>query len=186
MLITLSAKSGREFKMDIEKELSENQAILIVMQGLNYSKLTSDVTKKLSEKRVCFATLNKTYPAVEEWLNKSGCDTKNFFFIDAISRALKDVKGQKKKCSFVGTPSALTELSIAISDNLSNFDYLVFDSVSTLTIYNKVGAVEKFTSSIVNKIREAKVKSIFFILEGDKTIGAMSMVFDKVLELKGG
>jgi hypothetical protein len=171
--------------MDIEKELSTNKAMLISMQSLSYSSTVIKITKALSGKKVCFATLNKTYPAVEEWLNKSGCNTKNFFFIDAISRALKDVKGQDKKCSFVGTPSALTNLSITISKNLSNFDYFVFDSISTLMIYNNASSVEKFISSLVNKIREEDVKSLFFALQGDKAIGAMSMFFDKVLELEG-
>jgi hypothetical protein len=171
--------------MDIEKELSNNQEILIVMQSLNYSSSVLNTIKKFSGKKVCFATLNKTYPAVEEWLNKNRCDTSNFFFIDAISRALKDVKGQTKKCAFLGTPSALTNLSITVSKSLPDFDYFVFDSISTLMIYNNASSVEKFISSMVNKLREAKVKSLFFALQGDKSIGAISMFFDNVLELKG-
>jgi hypothetical protein len=37
--------------MDIGKELSENQAILIVMQSLNYSKSVISITKNLGARQ---------------------------------------------------------------------------------------------------------------------------------------
>jgi KaiC/GvpD/RAD55 family RecA-like ATPase len=170
--------------MEIEKELSDNQVLLVVMENLNYSKSVMGITKKLSGKNVCFATLNKTYPAIEEWLKKNKVDAKNFVFIEAVSRIIKNAQSEHDKFRFVSSPSALTELSIAISETAQKgIDYLVFDSVSTLLIYNSPKKVEMFLSGIVNKIRSFKTKGIFLILKNDKLIQSCSMFVDNVLEL---
>jgi hypothetical protein len=169
--------------MDVEKELLNNKTLLIVLPSSRYSQSVLKIAKKLTGKKVLFITLNKTYPFVEELLNKNGCDTKYCFFIDAISSALKNVKKQKK-CYFLKNPSALTELSIAISESMGKFEYVIFDSISTLMIYNNPSSVEKFVSSITNKLRTGGLKSVFFILEGEKSLKAMSMFFENVLEPK--
>jgi hypothetical protein len=169
--------------MDIEKELSSNNAMLLVLGSLNYSESVMGVINKLSGKNVCFVTLNKTYPAVDEWMIKNRINTKNFAFIDAISKAIQNLKVQAPKCRYVTSPSALTEMSIAISEMVGKgVDYLMFDSISTLLVYNNEKQVEKFISGIVNKARSSETKSMFFILENDKLIQPCSMFMDKVLE----
>ena len=89
---------------------------------------------------------------------------KNFLFIDAISKSIKEEPSQTEGCYFVSSPGSLTELSIAICRVIRHgFDYLVFDSLTNMMIYEKKAPVIKFIYSIINKIRENKTKSVSYV-----------------------
>jgi len=82
--------------------------------------------------------LNKTFNALEETLKKSKANLKNMVFIEAISKTMKKTPDQEGQCYYVSSPSAMTELSIAIEKFLRHeFDYLIFDSLNSLLVYEK-------------------------------------------------
>ena len=59
--------------MEILKELEENQIVLILMPGIEYNEISTDIAKQLSGKSVGYITLNKTFPAIRESFKKKRC-----------------------------------------------------------------------------------------------------------------
>lgn len=172
---------------DIAKELEENQTILLVMPSMEYNKLIVDTAKNLKGS-IAYVTLNKTSDALKELFKKNRIDTKDIVFIDAISKTIKKVPDSGEGVYFVSNPGALTELSITIDKFLKhNFDYLIFDSLTNMLIYEKKAPVAKFVSSLVSKVRQGKTKAVFYALsvkEQQSLIEESGMFVDKVVEIK--
>jgi hypothetical protein len=88
---------------------------------------------------------------------------------------------------FVSSPSALTELSIAISEAVKSgaFELVLFDSLSTLNIYDLGNSTERFTSHVINRIKSEDKKGIFTCLEDDVNTSIVKnsfMYIDKSLK----
>ncbi|MBW2988700.1 hypothetical protein KY358_00115 [Candidatus Woesearchaeota archaeon] len=175
--------------MDIIKELSESQACLLLMPGMEYNSLILETIRQLSKKKVCYVTLNKTYDSLKELFRKNRANLANIVFIDAISKTIKKVPDQVEGCYFCSSPAALTELSLAITKVIKhNFDYLIFDSLTNLLVYTKKAPVAQFLSGLINKIRDTKVKAVFYSLKMEQhqeLIQEASMFVDKVMDLGG-
>ena len=174
--------------MNIKKELDSNQTTLLIMPGIDYNEVIIDNLKQLSGKSVCYVTLNKTFSSLKELFEKNKIDTTNIVFIDTISKTIKDVSDQTKACYFCSSPGALTEISVTISKFLRhNFEYLMFDSLTNLLIYQQKDPVAQFLSNLANKIRDSKTKAVFYVLSvksQDELIKETEMFVDKVVELK--
>ncbi len=174
--------------MDITKELEENQTILLLVPGEEYNNVIKDITKDLSKKSLCYVTLNKTSDALKDTFKKGNIETENIIFIDAISKTIKGITGEIDDCYFVSSPGALTEMSLVISKFLShNFDYLIFDSITNLAIYERKEPIGKFISHVINNIRVGGTKAVFLALkvkEQEALMQETEMFVDKVIDLK--
>lgn len=173
--------------MDIKKELSTNQTILLIMSSTDYNDEIVGVVKKLSGKNIAYVTLNKTHDSLLELFKKNKIKTENIVFVDAISKTIKKVPDQSEGVYYVTSPGSLTELSLVISKFIRHgFDYLIFDSLTNLLVYESKAPVGKFVSSLVNKIKESKTKAIFYALsvrEQEALIKESGMFVDKVIDL---
>ena len=171
--------------MDIKKELSSNQTVLMIMRSSGYNNDILETMKQLSGKNVCYVTLNKTCDSLKELFEKNKVDIKNVVFIDTISRTIKKAPDQTEHSYFCSSPGALTEISLIISKFLMhNFEYLIFDSLTNLLIYQKKAPVAKFVSNLVNKIKAGKTKAIFYALsvkEQNELIKETGMFVDNVI-----
>jgi len=175
--------------VDIQKELKENPILLSVFSSEYYSKLMINLLQNLENGKICYVTLNRPTDSLIRRFELNKISTKNIFFIDAITRSISGDK-EFDKGILVSSPSALTELSIAISEvqKTKKFDMLIFDSLSTLKIYSNENTAIRFTSDLINKLRSKKDKGIFTCLEGDvKTnlIEQSSVYVDEILNFKG-
>lgn len=172
--------------MDIVKELDENQTILLTIEGENYNSMALGIAKQLSKKNICYITLNKTYNSLMDIFHKKGIDTKNMVFIDAISRTILSKVPQVDNCYFISSPAALTEMSITLSKFIKlNFDYLIFDSLTNLLVYEKKAPVAKFMSHVISRIKESETKAVFYVLkvsQHQEIIQECSMFVDKVID----
>jgi len=172
--------------INISTELSENQTVLLIMPSADYNHNIVRVLKKLKG-NVCYVTLNKTFESLTDLFKKNKINTENIVFIDAISKTIKQTPNQTDGCYFVSSPGSLTELSIAIDKFLRHdFDYIIFDSLTNLLIYERKTPVEKFVSSLVNKIKQSRTKAIFYALsvkEQDELIQETGMFVDRVIYL---
>ena len=173
---------------DIYQELQKNQVVLLLVPSAEYNQTIVKNMKKLAGKNVCYITLNKTFDSLKELFNKNKIDTKDIVFIDAISSTIKKTPGQTEGAYFISSPGALTEIAISVDKFLRhNFDYIIFDSLTNLLIYEKKEPVAKFVSSIVNKIKASKTKAIFYALslkEQSDLIEQTSMFVDKVINIE--
>ena len=157
---------------NIKKQLSVNQVRLLVMKRGEYDKITSEVVKQLSGKSVCYITLNKTFDSLKEVFERRKIDLKDAVFLDAISQSIKETFKQARGCYFVSSPGSLKELSKIIDKFLRhNFEYLIFDSLTTLLVYQKERAATKFVSELIRKVRKSKTKAIFYVLNVEEQEG---------------
>ncbi len=174
--------------MNIKNELSKNQNVLLVMTGAEYNSSILNVMKSLSGKNVCYVTINKTFDSLREIFKKKKINTKNVVFVDAISKSIKNVPDQSDQVYYISSPGALTELSLVISKFLKHeFDYIVFDSITNLSIYNKPQLCTSFLSNLMNKIKGVKTKSVFYAIAssgGNALIDNISPLFDKIVGSK--
>ena len=175
--------------VDIAKELEEGGSILLLVSGMKYSDSIYDVAKQLADKKVCYVSLNKTADAVKAGLKARGIDPKGMAFVDAISRSLNEGPMQSGSTYFVSSPGELTEMSIVIHKLLAKkFDYLIFDSLSNLFVYQKKEPVIKFVSLLINRVRESGTGAVFYavkIADDEAAIQQTSMFVDKVIDLEG-
>jgi len=176
--------------MDLKNKLKKKDVLLVKIEGNNYSKAVLQATKELSEKKVCYVTMNKTHSSLEETFSDKGLNMKHFFFIDAISGSIKEVKQNKKRAYFISSPSSLTELSLAISKFLERgFDYMIFDSVNNLLTYHNINTAERFLNRITNESKENGTKTILFALkikEQEELINKVSTFVDETINLEEG
>jgi len=175
-------------KLNIVKELKENQVVLLAVNSAKYNETVLINIKKLSKKSVGYVTLNKTFKALKEKFESKKVSVENIVFIDTISKSIMKVPDQTEGCYYVSAPNALTELSIAINRILRHdFKYLVFDSLTTLSIYQSSKTAAKFSNSIINQIRSHKTSAVFYILDAEDQnplLNEISLFADKVIKVK--
>jgi len=173
--------------MDLKKELSSNQTILLLMPSIEYNEDIIDVVKQIADKNVLYITLNKTFHSLQETFKKNNIDIKNIVFLDAISKTITNEPPQTKSCYYISSPEHLTELSIIIDKFIKHgYDYLIFDSLTNLLIYSKKAPVAAFVSRTINKIKASKTKAVFYALsvkEQEELINETSMFVDKVVDM---
>ena len=156
--------------INITKELEEKATILLLMPGASYNTVVIDTARKVSGKRVCYITLNKTYNSLQELFFKQNINTRNFFFIDAISKSFTEQASEQSQCQFI-TPGSLTEISLTIAEVLkTKFDYFIFDSVTNLFVYQRQNDVIKFLSDMLQKVKRAETKAVLYAVEEEDTL----------------
>jgi len=172
--------------MRIIDELKNNKTVLVLVQSKDYNETVASLAKDLSGKSVCYVTLNKTFDALKESFQKKKVDTAGFIFVDAITKTFRKVPDQTDGCYYLSSPAAMTEIALSINRFIKHdFEYIVFDSLTNLLIYERKAPVAKFIGNIVNKISASRTKAIFFALEVDEhesLIKETGMFVDKVVE----
>jgi len=164
----------------LRENLSDYPIILSVLSAKYYTESVASLLKDLEDVKICYVTLNKPMDALLRAFSHEGINTKNMFFIDAVT------KKEAPNAIMVSSPCALTELSIAISQVMKSnaFDLLFFDSLSTLNVYAANNTKERFTSSIISKLRSANGKGVFTCIDQDSNsefIAQSSLFMDKVM-----
>jgi len=133
--------------------------------------------------------LNKLYNALTKSLKDNSIDIKKFCFVDGVTKTADPSAKSDGNVKYVSSPSALTQLSVmTIADCKEHKpECVLFDSLSTLLIYQKGDVVTQFIHSLTGKIRTFGCVGIFTALEGDigsDLIKEMGMFVDKVIRLK--
>ena len=171
-------------------EKTEGELTMLIIPNVEYGKGITMLARKMGSQygKVLYVSLNEIYKTLVERLKKNGVDVGKFFFIDAIT--LTSVRDAEKhgNCIFVSSPNSLIELSLAITQamNSEKPEALIFDSISTLLIYEKETTVTKFIHSLIGKIKAVNVDAYFTALEGDSmsdSIKDLSMFVDNVRTL---
>lgn len=171
---------------DIRKEIKENDIMVFIIPNKDYRTALIKIVKALSKihKKICYISLNKPHESLLKDFEEGGADPKKFFFIDAVGKG-----SGEKDVLYVSSPKALTELNITINKALSrgDMDSNMFDSLSTLLIYEEPSTVIKFAHSVISTFRSKEIKAVFTCLKGDaksELIKDISMFVDRVVELE--
>lgn len=164
--------------------LRNNTNVVVSCQSKEHNKVCFDLFKLLSSKKeaTCIVTINKSATDMTEKLKKWNVETSKFFFIDATEKSSEKIEN----CISVCSSRSLTGLALAVSKvvETKQIKYLVFDSISTLLIYNDALTTTKFLHSVMTKLRDTAVKGIYFITKEDmKKVGSNLTLFaDTVIE----
>lgn len=169
----------------------KGEIVILVIPNNKYSSKILEVSKYFSKnfKASCYVSLNKPINTLMSSLKKSKVKADNFLVIDGITKSANPKAEIPDNCICVSSASALTEMSIAIKQTIKTgqFEGLLFDSLSTLLIYNKSGPVGKFAHDLVNKIKAQGMTAVFTALKGDtdsQLLKEMGLFVDKVINLK--
>ena len=161
-----------EAKETFRKEVSslKDYILLLTVSAKSYNNITIDTLRFLiNEQHIpgVYVTLNKPYEVIQRNLQNNNIDPRLVIFIDATSRP----EGTKKmeNCLTIGSPEKLSDISVAMDQAVKALPiddkFFVFDSINTLSIFNKSVTVARFIHFLVGKIREWKVKGIIITLE---------------------
>lgn len=135
-------------------------------------------------KKVCIVNVNKPYVRMVEKFKENKIDYSNYYFVDCISASFMN-ELPKTRSTYVSSPSALTELAIALNNIPSDIQFVVLDSFSGLAFYNGYPMALRFLNSITGRFREKGLKAVYLVVgETKKEILAdLSLFADEILEL---
>jgi KaiC/GvpD/RAD55 family RecA-like ATPase len=157
------------------------------MPTQEYFKSVINILKKdVKTKNIIYITTNKPYKYLMNLLNEEKINTESILVIDCISNQLSESGDASKRCVFLESPQNISGLSIAISQaikSLAGEATVIFDSLSTLLIYNNEEVIGKFSNFIINKMQQTNISSVFFVIESDmdkKVMGVISSFVDEV------
>ena len=146
--------------------------ILHLLDSAKYIEGVIKIFKTVPKSRsVIYVTTNKPYSVITSVFKKKGIKTDKIFFVDCISKHLKESGKEPSNCIFIESPQNLTAISIAITKllaGLSGPKMLFFDSLSILLIYNDSKTISKFSNFLFNKMRSFDVDSVMIALESDE------------------
>lgn len=164
---------------------NKSEISVLVISDKSYPSKMKELVSSISSdySRICYVSLNKPYSAALDSIGKSGANPKKFFFVDCTGTPPKN-EGQ---VVFVSSPKALTEMSITIGKvmEMGKIEVLIFDSLSTLLVYEEPFTVVKFTHSLISALRAKKAAGVLVCLEGWKSaelVKDISMFADRVVK----
>ncbi len=150
--------------MNLKTEFKNDRILLFLLPSINYKLFVEKNLKTLPGEKICYVTLNKTADALKEDFVKAKIDFKKIIFVDAITKTLKNAPDYTNNVYCINSPGALTELAITIDKLTDKFDYLIFDSITNLLIYQEESPVSRCLSDIINKLRNSGKRAIFYAL----------------------
>lgn len=174
--------------MSLADEMRGKQIILVVFPKSKYMSNLMEVIKAVdaTSKKICYVSLNKPYNSVISNLKTNNLNIDKYFFIDVLTSTVK-APAPTDNCEFVQSPSALTDISLAFTKAIQEegCDNALFDAISTLTIYQDIGEIIKFTQNMMTKARVSNVKSVYIALKEDSAelVKDLTMFVDGVIEL---
>lgn len=136
--------------------LPKNYLILLLTES-DGLKEAANLVKQLLEREssVVYVTVNKPSVVVMHYLKRAGARVERVFFVDCATASVSGESARARNTLFV-SPQNLTGLSLAMNELITELPgkkAVVFDSMTTLAVYNPVPTVERFAHFIANKIR---------------------------------
>lgn len=173
--------------------IKSGEIVLFLTSETKYAKTNLEILKYYINKlgNYCaYVTVNRPYASLMNDFKNQKIKTDKLLVIDAIT----PVGNQTQRAGnaiFIGSPRALTQISLIVTNALDKIPegkrVLFLDSVSTLSVYNDLGTVSKFSNFLINKMREWKVSGAIISLEkekADEISKYLSQIVDKVVEVK--
>jgi KaiC/GvpD/RAD55 family RecA-like ATPase len=174
---------------DIKTSLMESKLLTVIVSNQDYNKKVVELVQTAcNSKKICYVSLNKPYDTILSELKNQKIDTSKIIFIDAMT---KGKKTSSDDVVFVSSPRALTELNISVVKvmELKKVESIIFDSLSTLLVYEKPATVIKFVHALMAKLRSLRVGAIFIVLKEDinpDLVKNLYMFADEVVDLSDG
>lgn len=175
---------------DFNKLFLQNNSILLVVPPEQYKSVSLSALKQiyLVTNKMGYISLNKIINPLRKFMSTNGIDVDKLYFVDSVTKTVIGNPQTYTNCIYVPSPHDLTKMSIAITKMLKRFspNFVIFDSVSTLLIYEQSEVSTQFLHSQINKISAHGSKSLFLCLQGNKeeeVIRSLSLIVDLVVKV---
>jgi hypothetical protein len=181
--------------MDIVQEIAKNKFLLILLEEKEYAKKLQDIMKSAekTKTKICYVCLSKPYADVVEDIKGQGLNVNDFFFVDVLSSHYREQK-PCDNCIFVSSPTNLAAVSDAIRKAVQEkkCSVILFDTISTLLVYQETSSIVKFTHCILTDEKQEQAKKLFIVLkdrtmqgkENKTLVKDLSMFADKTIDFK--
>ncbi|MBI2530395.1 MAG: hypothetical protein HYW05_04595 [Candidatus Diapherotrites archaeon] len=188
---------SKRLKALIRKEftnLKDDFVALLIVDAEKFAETNIELVRILKHENKLpgvYITGNVPYKNLKDHFDSHKVDLKDLTFIDMVTQMSGEEAQKEENCVFVDSPDSLTELSVTLDRAMDKIKgrekFLILDSVSTLLIYNKDRAVEKFTHFLANNLRETPgTKGILLAVQTNENKNALEMLAqfcDKVVKL---
>lgn len=156
---------------DILREIASNNFLLILMDEKGYADKMAELVRSVHGKggRICYICLSKPYADVLEELKERGFQSDDFVFIDVLTSHYGPPP-HAKNCIFISSPRDLSEIKDAIVDAVEKggCTAVVFDTISTLLIYEQNHSIVRFANSIISEKKQETSKKLFIVLKEER------------------
>src|SRR3989338_3617746 len=176
-------------------EALEFDLTLIIIEPLLYSKVVEKILSIfVSEKGMSGVYFTSNQPC--NYLMKkleNNIDLHKVKFVDAVSHLIQENLESTNFCTYLKSPRDLTAISLEINQQIEAIKsvegrpkFLIFDSFSTLALYNEEEIIKKYAHYIANKSRRWRKTKTVLISTSDKekVVAEISQFCDKVLRIK--
>jgi KaiC/GvpD/RAD55 family RecA-like ATPase len=182
-----------EKAVNLIREIEKSHFLLLLLDEEMYLDKIAEIAKSIGKgKRICYVCLSKSYKDVYDDLKKRRIDVKRFYFIDALSSHYKRMKSTEN-CKFLSSPTNLMEIRFAISKAIEEkgCETVVFDTISTMLIYQETSKIVRFTHEFLSEERE-RSKILYLVLkhesipteDNERLVKDLGMFADKMINLK--
>lgn len=180
--------------MNIIEEITQNKFLLVLLSEEQYINQLIEIVKSVekSKNKICYVCLSKPYKDVLDDLKKNNINTKIFFFVDILSSHYEKHRS-RSNCIFLKSPTDLKVIGDTIKGVIKekNCNVVLFDTISTLLLYQSSFFILRFTHGLKTEKEQANVKKIFIVLKNDmipeqenkEFIEDLRMFADKTLDL---
>jgi len=158
---------------------------ILVSSPADYnSTCASAVSYFTSKFKGLYVSLSKPSGIISSDFSKKRVNVGNLYFIDSAGKGVE----KDKNCIHISNNQSLTELSLAITSLVkeNDFGFFIFDSVSTLLMYNELDSVERFMHFIITKIRNIGTATIILAVDEEKSnklVSVIAQFCDKVVKV---
>ena len=178
------APTGKIVLLDMPQQ-SHLQVITQVMNVLIKDEGSSGV----------YMTTMKGYPELSNIFTQNGLDLSKIYFVDVISKMYGLEPKETPNCEYISSPINIQSISNAITTFLGkikgNKKFLVFDSLTTILLYNSLPRIVEFTTTLSEYLKSQHVEGILVMLStakgstNDKLLNALGAVIDDTISIRG-
>ena len=172
-------------------DLTETELALLVTPPAKHNEIAISLSKMLVSKGMSgiYITFNRPFEQLIRDFQINNIDPVNVIFIDCVSKMAGRFPGKKENAVFIDNPSSLEEVGMYAEKILARIPspkFIVFDSISSMMIYNGDQATREFAQYFVNKLRLEKVGGFIMTVEKDdvdRVISIFEPIVDKVIKV---
>lgn len=178
------APTGKIVLLDMPQQ-SHLQVITQVMNVLIKDEGSSGV----------YMTTMKGYPELSNIFTQNGLDLSKIYFVDVISKMYGLEPKETPNCEYISSPINIQSISNAITTFLGkikgNKKFLVFDSLTTILLYNSLPRIVEFTTTLSEYLKSQHVEGILVMLStakgstNDKLLNALGTIIDDTISIRG-
>ncbi|EEZ92832.1 MAG: hypothetical protein BJBARM4_0541 [Candidatus Parvarchaeum acidiphilum ARMAN-4] len=159
-----------------------------VFKEENYYKQIYQIIKENDNKSIIIVTTNKPADMILNEINEEKIKTQNLFFIDTISKYIgKKELPKNDNVVYIDDPANLTEIGIVTKlgiEKITGEKVLIFDSLTTLSLYNSSKNVVRFYNFFFQLARVNDIETIIIALESDIDKEALNSIHGLVDQVK--